>query len=150
MSVSVRLARGSEPLWARPIEGDLFALVNVPFFAFGLNLADVVHAPLIDGVRAVRAVVKPSGHRTLRVVFDPTHAGERAREHVDALRAFTGIIERASDRMIAVDVPADADFDGLLRLLLRWETEGVLVFETCEARRAGSFDDAPHPDADAA
>jgi hypothetical protein len=51
-------------MWAREIEGDLFAIKNLPFFAFGLNFDDVVRAtPGDSGLREVRAVVRRTGHQ---------------------------------------------------------------------------------------
>src|SRR3954469_2155401 len=62
---------GGEGIWARPMGGDLYEVDNIPFYAYGLNVGDVVRAiaeaphmkPVVNGIE------RASGHRTLRVRF---------------------------------------------------------------------------------
>lgn len=134
-------ARGGESMWAKEIEGDLYAIRNLPFFAFGLNFGDVVRAPEIAGIREVRTVVRASGHRTLRIVFGDHVTQAEQRRYLDTLARLGGTHERATKLLVAVDVPPGADFDAMLVTLDRCEAEGELSYETCEARATGSFDD---------
>ena len=138
---------GGESMWAREIEGDLFALKNLPFFAFGLNLGDVVRAPLAGRMREVEVVVRPSGHRTLRIMFGEHVTQAEQKRYLDALRELGGSFERGTKRLVAVDAPPDAKYDAMIALLDRWELHRELVFETCEQRVAGSFDDGVLNDA---
>lgn len=137
---------GGESMWAREIEGDLFAIKNLPFFAFGLNFDDVVHAPQAGPLREVRAVVRRSGHRTLRLVFHAHQTREHQQVPLDALNALGGSFERATDRLVAIDVPPVAAYDAMVALLTTLETEDKLVFETCEARSGEGFDDLAEED----
>jgi hypothetical protein len=137
---------GGESMWAREIEGDLFALKNLPFFAFGLNFDDVVHAPEDGEIREVRAVIRPSGHRTLRVVFHAHLTVDEQVVHLDTLKDLGGSFERATDRMVAIDVPPGAAYDAMVALLTKLETDDALVFETCEARNAEGFGDLAERD----
>jgi hypothetical protein len=137
---------GGESMWAREIEGDLFAIKNLPFFAFGLNFDDVVRAPKDGEIREVRAVIRPSGHRTLRVVFHAHLTVDEQVVHLDALKDLGGSFERATDRMVAIDVPPGAAYDAMVALLTKLETDDDLVFETCEARNAEGFDDLAERD----
>lgn len=139
-------ARGGESMWAKEIEGDLYAVRNLPFFAFGLNFGDVVLAPEIAGLREVQAVVRSSGHRTLRLVFGDHVTQPEQRLYLDALQKLGGTYERGTKRLVAIDVPPGADFDAMLVTLDRSEAAGELSFETCEARVTGSFDDAAQTD----
>lgn len=139
-------ARGGESMWAKAIEGDLYAIRNLPFFAFGLNFGDIVLAPEIAGVREVQTVVRPSGHRTLRLVFGEQVTQAEQRLYLDALQKLGGTYERGTKRLVAIDVPPDADFDPMLVTLDRCEAAGEVTFETCEARVPGSFDDAAPAD----
>ena len=134
-------------MWAREIEGDLFALKNLPFFAFGLNLGDVVRAPLAGRMREVEGVVRPSGHRTLRIMFGEHVTQAEQKRYLDALRELGGSFERGTKRLVAVDAPPDAKYDAMIALLDRWDLHRELVFETCEQRVAGSFDDGVVNDA---
>jgi hypothetical protein len=138
---------GGESMWARQIEGDLFAIRNLPFFAFGLNFDDVVRAPKKDDeIREVRAVIRPSGHRTLRVVFHAHLTADEQVVQLDALNDLGGSFERATDRMVAIDVPPGAAYDAMVAFLTKLETDDDLVFETCEARNAEGFGDLAEPD----
>jgi len=138
---------GGESMWAREIEGDLFALKNLPFFAFGLNFDDVVRAPLVGRMREVQAVARVSGHRTLRVLFGEHVTQAEQKRYLDALRELGGSFERGTKRLVALDTPPDAQYDVIVALLDRWALHGELVFETCEQRVAGSFDDGAVNDA---
>jgi hypothetical protein len=134
-------ARGGESMWAKHIEGDLFAIRNLPFFAFGLNFGDIVIARETGGQRQVQRVVRPSGHRTLRIVFSAGLGADQQEVYFAELRTHGGTFERATDRMVAVDAPPAANFDATMATLVRGEAKGELVFETCEERAPGSFDD---------
>lgn len=144
--VHVRFAGGGESMWAREIEGDLFAVKNLPFFVFGLNFDDVIRAPQVGPLREVRAVVRRSGHRTLRVVFHAYLSREEQQPQLDALKDLGGSFERGTDRLVAIDVPPGAAYDAMVALLTTLETEHKLVFETCEARNAEGFDDRAEED----
>ena len=132
---------GGESMWAREIEGDLFAIKNLPFFAFGLNFDDVIRAPMEGELREVRAVIRPSGNRTLRVVFHAYVTADAQVSHLDALKELGGSFERATNRMVAIDVPPGAAYEAMIALLTKLEMDDQLVFETCEARNAEGFDD---------
>lgn len=133
---------GGESLWAREIEGDLFALENLPFFAFGLNAEDVVLAPRVGRMREVRSVVRPSGHRTLRILFDEDVPKTEQKLYFDRLRELGATFERGTKRLVAVDVPPQGQYDAIVEILTRCERFGELIFETCEARVPGSFESA--------
>ena len=141
--VHVRFANGGgESMWAREIEGDLFAIKNLPFFAFGLNFDDVVRAtPGDGGLREVRTVVRPSGHQTLRMLFPPHVPRADQQVHLEAVKRLGASFERATDQLVAVDVPPDASYEAIIALLTRLEAADVVVFETCEARRTNDFGD---------
>jgi len=137
---------GGESMWAREIEGDLFAINNLPFFVFGLNFDDVVHAPQEGPLREVRAVIRRSGHRTLRLVFHEHQTREHQQVQLDALKALGGSFERATDRLVAIDVPPGAAYEAMVALLTTLVTESKLVFETCEVRSNEKFDDFAEED----
>ena len=63
---------GGERMWAKPLEDNVYEIRNTPWYADNLNWGDVVRC---DGVSSadlpiVAAVVRPGGHRTLRVFFE--------------------------------------------------------------------------------
>jgi hypothetical protein len=132
-----------ESMWARPLANDHYEIRNVPFCAYGLNFGDVVLATASGpGLKPeIRSVARRSGNRTLRLNFDATV--ERARQIVvlNSLVARGVTVERANDRFVCLDVPPGADYQAVQALLADQEAEGMLEYETCEARIEGSFDD---------
>ena len=58
----------AETLWAIRVGEGLFRIDNIPFFALGIAVEDVVSAVPEEGVFRFKEVVHPSGHGTLRVV----------------------------------------------------------------------------------
>jgi hypothetical protein len=49
--------------------------------------------------------------------------------------------ERADDHYVAIDIHPETDYQAVCDKLMELEQEGMLEYETCEAREAGSFDD---------
>ena len=134
-----------EAIWALPLGDDTFELRNVPFYAYGLNFRDVVHAvaPGADKPPEIVSVVKRSGHATLRVFLDDAAPADARASLFAAFERFRAVSEKATASYLAVDVAPDGDMAGLRAELDRWEEQGVLFYETCEARVPGSFDDEP-------
>lgn len=136
-------SHGAESLWACKVGDDLYRIETVPFFAYDLNYQDVVRATLApDGSRrVVREVVRRSGHTTLRVVFRDA-SGNRGRRValLSDLRPYQVSYEAWDDTFFALDVAPDGDVDAVLARLERFEKSDLLGFETCEARKPGSFD----------
>lgn len=131
-----------ESMWAKSLGDDLYEIDNVPFHAYGINWKDVVRAIAPDerSKPQVVEVVRPSGHRTLRFFFSGELGEEQQKPYLAAIRELGNDIERADERLVAVDIPPEADYGATCDLLARFETEGVLEYETCEIRVEGRFD----------
>jgi hypothetical protein len=138
-------ATGGEGMWAKPLGGELFEIRNVPFYAYGLNFADVVRAvePASNQKPVIQALVEAGGHRTLRVFFADSVPLTECPSLLKQLNRFRAYFEGATPRYFAIDVEPDGDYEATRAQLDRWRAEGVLEFETCEPRVPGSFDDAP-------
>jgi len=136
---------GGESLWAEDLGGDLYRVRNVPFYAYGLNFADVVRAtsdqPHLKP--EVREVVERSGHRTLRVSFEESYPEDSRVELLKKLNEHKAYFERATSSYFAIDVEPEGSYEKVYDELMRWEGAGFLFFETCEERVPGSFDDKP-------
>lgn len=136
---------GAESMWARRIGKDLYELRNVPFFAYGLNFRDVVRAIANppDLEPEIRTVVRRSGHLTLRVMFSDSLPEGRAVKLLGSLAPLKVSWEGANRRHFALDLEPGADEGAVRGWLDAWEAEGLLRYETCEARRPGAFDQGP-------
>jgi hypothetical protein len=114
-----------EQLWLRKLPDAKFQLCCIPFFAKGIHLGDIVSLTS-EGV--VEAIVTPSGHWTLRLLFrsDFTQRDEVIRD----LEA-TGVThERFTKSLYSLDT-TDADHArNVMTLLDHHMDQGHLGYET--------------------
>lgn len=141
-------AVGGESVWAQHLAGDRYRLHSVPFYAYDLNFHDVVEARAAspDLKPSVLRVVERSGHRTLRVFFNEGVPEEARIARLRSLDDLQVSFERCRERYFALDVEPEASIDAVRQRLDLWEAEGLLAYETCEARVPGSFDDVASED----
>jgi hypothetical protein len=134
-----------ESLWARPLGDGLYQIDNVPFCAYGLHSGDVVRAVAAqpDQKPQVQAVVRRSGHQTLRISFCDQLPAEAQEPVIAALHALGGELERANAQFLAIDIPPQVSVDAIREYLDEQEADGVLEYETCEEKAPGSFDATP-------
>ncbi len=141
-------ATGGESIWAKPLGDDTYELRNTPFYAYGLNWGDIVLA-VSSGTElkpVVREVIRPSGNRTLRVIFADSVSRESQNECLHGLKDLGLSYERATAHLIALDLEANGDYEAVCDALWKLEKEGILEYETCEPRAEGRFDDGPEGD----
>ena len=138
-------AIGGESLWATALGNDLYRIENVPSFAYGPNFLDVVLATAdSDELKPeVRKVVTPSGRRTYRVIFPEEVKREKQVQLLESLEQYEASYERADGINVAIDIKPTGDHIAVYDQLEVYEENGLLSFETCEARVEGSFDDRP-------
>ena len=115
-AVSTRKARASRP--------HRYRLDNSPFYAYGLSWLDVVEAhPDEQGQLAFARIVEKSGHRTVRIIFDPgIDEDPEGQAVVDELVRLGCSYEGAHAGYIAVDLPPAVD---LMRVARHLTEQGV-------------------------
>ncbi len=133
---------GGESLWAEELGNDLYRIRNVPFNAFGLNFHDIVYAKSqSDELKpSVLKVHQYSGHKTLRVIFTDDSTDEERITKLKELNKYKAYHENANGVLFAIDVEVGGDYGAVCDVLYEWEAQGVLSYETCEARNEGRFD----------
>jgi len=133
---------GGESLWAEDLGENLYRIRNVPFHAYGLNFHDVVFAKSESEELkpSVLRVHKPSGHKTLRVIFTDKSSKEERIAKLKELNEYKAYHENADGTLFAIDIEAGGDYEAICDILYEWENQGILSYETCEARIEGSFD----------
>lgn len=132
-------------MWARPLGDDAYELQNVPFHAYDLNYLDVVEAVAASPDRkpSVIRVVRRSGHRTLRLVFKESTPDPDRVPLLESLKTLGASLEGADRKYFALDIEPAGDYAAVRTRLDEWTSQGILDYETCEARVEGSFDDKP-------
>lgn len=121
----------TETVWAEQLGPREYKLRSVPFYAYGLAFGDIVATTPEDCHPVVDRVVMHGGHSTYRVFLDTATvlADERFRKYWAPLESAGCTFERASARLLAVDVPGHADLRQVYALLERGEKEGAWEFE---------------------
>jgi len=138
-------AKSGESIWAKPLASDLYEIHNTPFYAYGLNYLDVVHAKSDDPKKkpVVTRLERRSGRRTLRVLFEDFVERSQRLLILKRLDQHGVTWEGSEYRLFALDIPPDGNYQAVCDLLWAWEQDGLLQYETCEERVEGSFDDKP-------
>ena len=111
-----------ETLWANRVAPGRFALDNLPWFAYGVSLGDVVAAEPDDrGMLVFAGIVEKSGNRTVRIIPDIVEPGRTwtaaSRQLFDALVERGCSFEGANPGFVALNVPAAASLDAVVELL---------------------------------
>lgn len=123
-----------ESMWAIPRD-DGYELDNIPFYAKGVALGDVVVAePDADGVLVYRRVLRRGGHSTYRVyLLDPSP--DDPQSTVDYLRAKGLGVEYDLPRLLAIDIPPTVSLEDAESVLFEGVDSGR--WELQEGYRAG-------------
>jgi hypothetical protein len=115
-----------ETPWAVTLGSNLYRLSNVPFYAYGVSLDDIVEAAVgpDDPRPHFSRVVEKSGNRTVRVVADDGTSAV-AQEVLDSLARLGCDWEGATPTYICINIPPAAILDEVVAFLtstgLRWE-----------------------------
>ena len=124
----------AETLWAIQVGEGLFKIDNIPFFALGVALNDVVSAEPEEGVFRFKDVVHDAGHSTLRVVvYDPSDV-PAARKLFHDMGCSTE--QSHLPKLFAIDVPPSVSLEEVRRVLSAGQEQERWVYE--EACLAGS------------
>jgi hypothetical protein len=105
----------AETLWAIRVGDGLFQIDNIPFFAHGIAVNDIVSATPEEGVFRYKEVVRPSGHGTIRLIVSEASDVPAVRD----LFRHLGCPSELSHlpRLIAVDVPPSVSLQELKKVL---------------------------------
>lgn len=124
-----------EQLWLNALNDGSYEVACIPFSVYGLALGDTV---LLNDDDYVSEVVKTSWHRTLRLLFAPGLSPAELRRGAEAIRAeitAAGLrSEWNSDRLVAVDVPPNAEPTRLFAVMEAVVDAGRALWEWADAR----------------
>ena len=120
----------TESVWAIPLGDNKYRLQNVPFHAYGVSYDDIVSAkPNEQGQLIVQGVSERGGHSTYRVILSPETTDRDFENAWDKLGSLGSTYERATDRLIAIDVPPETDIYEAYAALESGEKDNVWGFE---------------------
>lgn len=125
--IGIRDADGDvETPWAFHLGGNFYRLDNIPFFAYGLSVNDIVEAvPDSDGFPMFNRIVNKSGNRTVRVILPEAPDVEPGPALFAEVKRLGCDYEGAFNTLICINVPPAVLLqdvaDCLTRLGVRWE-----------------------------
>lgn len=97
-----------ETLWATALGNDEYKLDDSPFYAYSVSWKDTIYAPVdeSEGLPTFVRVVKKSGHRTIRVIFDPpVQEGNESDVVLQGLVSLGCTYEGANRGYMSIDLP---------------------------------------------
>ena len=117
-----------ETLWAKSLGGDQYKLDNSPFYAYSVSWEDIVYAPYDASEERPRfqRVVKKSGNRTVRVMFDPpVESGNPSDQMLQGLVALGCSYEGANRGYMSINIPPEVELQHVREYLIakeaKWE-----------------------------
>jgi hypothetical protein len=119
-----------ETLWAITRADHRYELDNLPWFAYGVSVGDVVEAaPDEDGVLVFQRVLQKSGNRTVRVMLEHAQPGEQltyeSQRTLDQLQAAGCDYEGMHRILFAINVPPAVSLEKVATILIEsgfeWE-----------------------------
>ncbi len=120
-------AGSGESLWAFSLGNQLYELQNIPVYAEHLNIEDVV---LCDepnnSIPIIREVVKRSGNRTLRVIFQPDTPDETCVDILWELGKRNILPEKSAHKHFMFNAPPESDYLWARDYLKEKDSEGLL------------------------
>jgi hypothetical protein len=119
----------TESLWAEPLGAGLYRLRNVPFYMYGVSEQDIVRAEENEGRLVVTGIVDRGGHSTYRIFLPERTSEEEFSKDWISLRELGCTYERATRRLIAIDVPPHADVYAVYEALESGERDRLWEFE---------------------
>ncbi len=117
-----------ETLWATALGNDEYKLDNSPFYAYSVSWEDVVYAPFdtTEGFATFARVVRKSGHRTIRVIFNPpVQDGNESDLILQGLVSLGCSYEGANRGYMSIDLPPGVELEKVRQYLIeegaQWE-----------------------------
>jgi len=119
----------TESVWAERMDQRCFRLRNVPFYAFGVSVEDVVVAQPIGHIFEFESVSHRGGHSTYRIITKKTARPEDFQQKWQRLEHLGCTYEQGPGQLMAVDVPPRANIYEVYSLLEEGERDGIWDFE---------------------
>jgi hypothetical protein len=119
----------AEWAWGELVDGNIYALRNVPFYAMGLSHDDRVKVNDVEGTLSMEGVVSRGGHSTYRIFSKNGHDDPRVQLLLKKLNELHCDIEVGTKSLIAVDVLPEADIQSVYRALEEAKDDGIIDFQ---------------------
>ncbi len=123
----------TETLWADPLlKENSFQVRNIPFYAKGISLDDVIETDEVDGSKYFKGILKKSGHSTYRIFLADKVTERQFESFWEPLEKIGCSYEKGFNRFYSIDVPNDTDIYKAFSLLEDGEKNSVWEFEEAD------------------
>jgi hypothetical protein len=116
----------TETLWAISLGNDEYKLDNSPFYAYSVSWDDIVYAPYdpAEEFPTYQRVVKKSGNRTVRVIFEPpVEEGNTSDQVLQGLVALGCSYEGANRGYMSINIPPEIELNQIREYLVAREAQ---------------------------
>lgn len=96
-------------MWAIPVDNNVYRPDNIPFYVYGVSYCDVVATRPVGGQNVFDSVIARGGHSTYRIFLVGQESEQRFPETWELLHRLGCTYERATNYLLAVDVPPASD-----------------------------------------
>jgi hypothetical protein len=124
-------------LWAEPLGSERYRIESCSFFAYGVSRDDIVRAQEgRDGAPRFEGVIEKSGHRTLRFALDAAVELSDApvQTLLERLLELGCTHEALRPKLVAIDLPPEADLERATEHLQALSRAGALLWEWVDPR----------------
>ena len=141
-----------ETLWAIARGDRRYELDNLPWFAYGISVGDVVDAaPDEDGTLVFQRILEKSGNRTVRVMLEQMESSDQltfeSQRTLDQLQAAGCDYEGMNRRLFAINVPPGVALETVAALLIESRFEWEHADPTYDELHPGSAGQVSNSDA---
>lgn len=119
-----------EIIWAESIARNLYRLLNIPFYAEGYAINDIVHCQKNGDWIEVVDLAQDSGNGTIRIYFENPQEG-KVEQILDEFTSLGCEFERASATLVAISIPYNVEvpFSQIANYLNSLSDDKVLSWE---------------------
>lgn len=123
----------TEELWAKQwFREDNFQIRNVPFYAKGISLNDIIQTIQVGNVEYFKNVLQKSGHSTYRIFLEDKVTKDSFDQHWSSLENMGCSYEQATNRLYAIDIPPEVDIYKAYSLLEIGKQDNIWDFEEAD------------------
>ncbi|HTU69157.1 MAG TPA: DUF4265 domain-containing protein [Candidatus Baltobacteraceae bacterium] len=127
---------GAEILWCDKLLSDKYRVDNIPLFAYGVSVGDVISTKRVDGDDRpyFNSLIERSGNKTCRVTVGEGMSGiADVLERLSELAKLASGIERYGRDYVAFNFPPSCDLDYIEARLNDGEDKGYWDWELSSA-----------------
>lgn len=115
-----------ESAWATK-EGEFYKLDNILFYAKEFSWGDLIKVKVIDNELYADALIKESGHSTVRILFEDVSDVQLTRDRLKSMGCDSELSNH--EKLVSVDIPLTVYFGDVVKYLDEGEKAGKWEYQ---------------------